>query len=123
VRDVGDQGAQGHDHLDPESLGGLGDALREGAPAEIRLRPREEDEVALRPRRGSGEQDVARPFDLPGLALVEADRRPIRLKVEELLGVDLGDDLGLERVCCGGERGCRRAGGVVPAGERTNEDR
>ena len=57
------------------------------------------------------------------LALGEDDRRPGRLEVEELLGVDLGDQLGVERV---GDRAQRRRGGrggVVPAAKRADEDR
>ena len=46
---------------------------------------------------------------------VEGDRRPVRLEVEELLGVDLGDQLGVERVGDGLQGGRGGRGGVVPA--------
>ena len=71
----------------------------------------------------AAEQHVAGPLDLPGLPLGEADRRPVRLEVEELLGIDLGDQLGVERFRRRGQRGGRGAGRVVPAGECTDQDR
>jgi hypothetical protein len=123
VRDVRDQRSQRDHHLDAQHLGRVSDAVREGSPAEIGLRAGEQHKVALGARRSRREQDVARPLDLAGLALGQRDRRPVRLKVEELLGVDLGDHLGIERLGRRCQCGRRRAGCVIPAREGANQDR
>jgi hypothetical protein len=74
-------------------------------------------------RCAGGEDRVLWPVDLARLALGEADRRPGHLEVVELLRVELGDRLGLERDRDRLERGGGGTGGVVPAGEGGNEDR
>ena len=70
-----------------------------------------------------GEQHVAGPLDLAGLTLGEPDRRPVGLEVEELLGIDLGDQLRVERLGRGRERRGGRTRRVVPAGEGTDQNR
>ena len=96
VGDLGDQRAEGDHHLDPERVGGGGDRLREGAPAQVRLGAVEQDQVALGAGHPDRDQVVLRPVDLARLALGEDDRRPRRLEVEEVLGVDPGDRLRVE---------------------------
>src|SRR6476620_1544732 len=122
MSDVGDQRAEGDDHLHTQTLGRLRDAVGEGPPAQIRLGAGEQDQIALRAGRRAREQDVARPLDLAGLPLGHADRRAVGLEVEELLRVDLRDQIGVERLRGGGERGRGGAGGVIPAGECADEN-
>jgi hypothetical protein len=123
VGDLGDERAQRDHHLDPERIGGGGDRLREGAPAQVGLGAVEEDEVAVGAGDADGDEVVLRPLDLAGLAFAEDDGRPRRLEVEVLLGVDLGDLLGVEAVDDRRQRGGGRRGGVVPAAEGADQDR
>ena len=123
VRDVSDQSSERHHHLDAEHLGGIGDAIGKGPPAQVGLGAGEQHKVALGARRSGGEQDVARPLDLAALSLGQRDRRPVGLEVEELLGVDLGDHVRIERFRRCGQCGGGGACGVVPARESTDEDR
>ena len=123
VRDLGDQRPHRHHHLDPESVGGGGDRFRERPPAKVRLGPVEEDEVALGAGDRGRDQVVLGPLDVAGLTLGQGDRRPRLLEVEVVLGIDPGDQLGLEPGGERGERGRGGAGGVVPAPEAADEDR
>ena len=110
-------------HLDLEPLGDLEHAVGEGAPAQVRLDPGDQHQVALGGSATAARDRVRGPVDLARLALGHPDRRPGDLEVVELLRIDLGDRLGVER---GGDRLERRgrgAGGVVPAGERGDQDR
>src|ERR671910_613123 len=83
----------------------------------------EQYQVALRSLGLGGEKDVAGPLDLAALPFAQPNRGPVGLEVEELLGVYLRDDLGVQRFGGGRERGRRRTGSVIPAGECTNQDR
>ena len=82
-------------------------------------------EISTRSRSALGtsaaKHRVGGPVDLARLALGEPDRRPRDLEVVELLGVDLGDRLGVERGRDRLERGGRGARGVVPARERGDQ--
>ena len=91
-----DQRAQRDDHLHSQPLGDLRDTVGKGAPAEVRLGAGEQDGVAFGALWRRGKEHVAGPFDLAGLTFGQPDRRPVRLEVEEVLRVDLGDDLGFE---------------------------
>ena len=98
------------------------------ASAKVRQRrfgstPRDSTRSRSAAGRAGGEDRVVRPVDLARLALGHPDRRPGDLEVVELLRVDLGDPLGIERDRDRLERGGRRAGGVVPAGEGRDQDR
>jgi len=123
VGDLGDQRAERDDHLDAHPVGRAGDQVGEGAPAQVRLGAVEQDQIALGPRRTSGKQRVLGPLDVARLALGESDRWTVRLEVEELLRVDLGHHLRVERRGDRAERG--RCGGrrIVPAAESADEDR
>jgi hypothetical protein len=96
VRDVRHQRAQRDDHLDAEALGGGHDRVGEGPPADVWLDTAQQDEIALRGRNRHRQERVRRPVDLAGLALDEADRRPVDLEVVELLGIDPRHDLGVQ---------------------------
>ena len=91
VRDVGQQRAERDDHLAVEDLGELEHLLAEPAPAVGRLRTLQEHEVARSPR------DLRRvdldlgPVDDACRPLADAHLRACRLKVVELLGVQLGE--------------------------------
>ena len=107
----------------PRRSAAVDDRVGEGAPADVRLDPAEQDEIALRGGHADRQQRVRGPVDLARLALDQADRGPVDLEVVELLRVDPGDDLRVER---GGDRLQRRggrAGGVVPAGEGADQGR
>jgi len=123
VGDLGDERPHGDHHLGAERVGGGRDRLREGAPAQVGLGAVEQDEVAFGAGNSDGDQVVARPLDLARLALAEDDRRPRRLEVEVVLGVELGDRLGVEGVGDGAERRRGGPGGVVPAAKGADEDR
>ena len=68
-----------------------------------------------------GQQRVLGPVDLAGLPLDQADRRPVDLKVVELLRVDPRHDVRVERRRDGLQRRARRARGVVPAREGADQ--
>ena len=82
----------------PSRSAAVDDRLGEGAPAQVRLDPAEQDQVALG---ASGTRTASSVFAgqsiCARLALDQADRRPVDLEVVELLRVDPRDDLGVER--------------------------
>src|SRR5918999_480498 len=123
VGDLGDQRSEGDHHLHPDPLGGAGDQLGEGSPAKVRLGAVEEDEVVLGCLRPGDEEGVLGPVDLPRLPLAQGDRRPVRLEVEELLGVDGRKHF---RVEGGGDRiqgAGGGAGGIVPPPKGADKNR
>src|SRR5215204_5186353 len=121
MRDVRHEGAQRDDQLDAEPVCDADDGIGEGAPADVRLHAAQQDEIALRGGDPDRKQRVRRPVDLAGLALHQADRRPVDLEVVELLRVDSGQDLGIERGGDGLQGGRGGARSVVPAGEGAHE--
>ena len=93
VGDLGDQGPERHDHLHVHLLGGVDEAVGKGPPAQIRLGAVEEQQVALGARRSDTNELIGRPVDVARHPVGERDRRPVGLKVEELLGIELGQEL------------------------------
>ena len=91
----------------PQRLGDVEDGVAEGAPAGARLGAADQQQVALGALGGRGDDQVVGPLDALHLAVGDLDRRPVGLEVEELLGVDPGDQLGLERGADRAERGAR----------------
>ena len=88
MRDVGEQRAERDDELRAERLGELDDHPAERAPAERRLVPDEQDQVARRARHAGLVELDRRPHDLARLSVDQLDLRAGRLEVVELLGVD-----------------------------------
>jgi hypothetical protein len=123
VRDVRQERAQRDRELDLQIAGEVGDQLRERPPAVVRLDPDEDDGVAVGARNAGSEERVLRPLDLPRVRLVQRDERTSGLEVDEELGVDLRELLGLPGAgeVAGGER--RRLAAVVPAPECGDQDR
>src|SRR5207247_287856 len=94
----------------------------EGAPAQPRLRPEEQDRVALASRRPRMLEGVLRPVDAPHRPLDERDVRPRRLEVEELLRVDRGELLRVPGTAEEAVRHRRALPAVVPAAKRGDHD-
>src|SRR5215210_2395701 len=122
MRNVGEKRPEGHEQLDAEVAGEGDDLLAERPPTRIRLDPEHEDGVAVRLRDGRVVEGRLRPVDSARHTLLEANLRPHRLEVEELLGIELGEAarvpaLGEE---AGGQRGA--LGTVVPAPEGGDEN-
>src|SRR5437763_13991324 len=94
MRDVGEERAQRDHELDAELLGVADDELRERAPADVRLDPEQEYDVAVKATRPGAVEGCFRPVDPAGDAVDERDMRPGGLEVEEALGIDVRDLLG-----------------------------
>jgi hypothetical protein len=121
VRDVGQQRAEGDDHLHAERLGEVDDLPAERAPLHRGLRAAEQHEVARRARDERLVDLELRPLDTAREALDEAHARARGLVVDELLRVDHRE---ARRVEAGAHEGQRRGGalaGVVPALEGADE--
>ena len=123
VRDVREQRAEADDQLDLELLEEADDQLRERAPAEVRLDPEQQHDVAVEAGRARVVEDGRGPVDASRDPVLERDVRPRRLEVEEVLGLDLGEALRVPelREVAGGERGALAA--VVPAAESGDQNR
>ena len=72
-------------------LGDVDDRVAEGLPVHRRLFALEQQHAALEAGDVGLVEDVARPLDEAHVAVDHADLRAVRLEVEEVLGVDLGD--------------------------------
>src|SRR5581483_5446624 len=118
VRHVREQRAERDHELDLELPRNVGDETAERAPAEVRLDAEHDDRVTTRTRQRGVQERVLGPLDLARVAVDERDRRPRRLEVVEVLGVDRRElDRGPRtREVGAGERGALAA--VVPAAER-----
>ncbi len=66
-------------------------------------------------------EDGVRPVDPPRDAFLEGDMRPRRLKVVELLGIDVGEAARLPRLSEEARRERGALSAVVPAPESTHE--
>ena len=91
VGDIGQQGAEQHGQVDPESGAGLAYFLREAAPAQLRLGPDRKMTSRSAPGTGSAGQRDRRPFEATGLARLQSHLRAGRGEVEQLLGVEHGE--------------------------------
>src|SRR5205814_9923179 len=91
MRDVGEERAQRDHELDAELLGVADDELRERAPADVRLDPEQEYDVAVKAPRPGVVEGCFRPVDPAGDAVDERDMRSGRLEVEEALWIDVRD--------------------------------
>ena len=118
MRDLPDERAHQHDLLDVDLVQHLRDMARKRLPAEARLLAQDDDEITaarpldrVEPRRG--------PDQVSSAAIIDLDRRPVLLEVEELLGIDHGERLVHivlpEQV---GQRPGGRLAGIVPPLER-----
>src|SRR5439155_6596963 len=123
VRDFGEECTERQHHRRLAPARELEDGTAIGLPPEVRLGRDADDEVA-RELGPLGDGELGRgPDDLTfrlGPRL-EADVRPREAEMVELLGIDLGELLGVEgggEVARGGRRGLGR---VVPAAERHDE--
>jgi hypothetical protein len=123
VGDVGEQRAERHHQLGAEHLGELDHELAERPPPKRRLRARHQDQVAGSARDADLEQLDGRPHDLARLAVDELDPRPGRLEVVELLGVDRGESLGVQRRADELDRAGGGVSRIVPALEPADQCR
>jgi hypothetical protein len=89
VDDVGEQRTERDDQIGADLAGDAGDLLGEGAPPQLRLGAQQEHDVTCGRRRR--EHVVARPEDLPGHPVGQADLGTGALEVEELLRIDGGE--------------------------------
>jgi hypothetical protein len=121
VRDVGQQRAERGHHLDAERLGEVDDGLAERAPADRGLGAREQDQVARRPRDPGLVHLELRPVDVARQTFMQAHRRAGGLEVDELLGVDGREALGVERCAEKRQGGCGGLARIVPALECANQ--
>ena len=121
VRDVGEQRTEGERHADVESVGDTHDLLGEEPPAQRRLGAEHEQHV------GAGQRDRpdahGGPDDRPVVLLVEAHLRADRGEVGEHVGIDLGQRRCSPRLDHRANGAGRGVAGVVPAGERGQQDR
>src|SRR5207248_3219048 len=99
------------------------DVPAEGSPAQLWLGPEKQDDVPLLALQRVGMERVLRPVEATLPRWLQADSRTRLGKVEEVLGIDLGE---------AGGRPCRpqrlkgmgrRLPSVIPPGERGHEER
>ena len=121
VGDVGEQRTERERHAHLESIGDSDELLAEEPPAEGGLGSEHEQHV------GTGQRDRpdahGGPHDRSVMILVEAHLRADRGEIGEHVGIDLGERRGSPRLDHGAERGGGGVTGVVPAGERAQQDR
>ena len=123
VRDVGEQRAERGHHLHAERLGEVDDRLAERAPADRGLGAGEQDQVARRARDAGLVDLELGPVDVARQTFVQAHRRAGRLEVDELLGIDGREALGVERRAEKRQGGCGGLARIVPALECANQSR
>ena len=85
VRHVREQRAERDQQLDPEVAREADDELGERAPAQVRLDPEQQHDVAVEALRPRVVEGRLRPVDPAAQALLERDVRTGRLEVEEVL--------------------------------------
>ena len=122
MRHVGEQRPERDDELDAEIVREVGDEVGERPPAIVRLDAHEHDRIAVRPGNAGSEERVLRPFDPPGLSLVERHMRASRLEVDEELGIDVRELLRLPQACEVARRERGRLPAVVPPAEGADQD-
>ena len=123
MRHLGEQRAERDDESHVVLAGDGHDLLAERAPPQLRLGADQEDDVAFAAGHGRGRHRRRRPHDLALHAFVETHLRTGRREVEEVLGIELGEDLGVPPL--GQEPGRERRGlaGVVPSFEAGDQHR
>ena len=122
MRDVGQQRAERHQRGDLELGGQAEDLAHELLPLHVRLDALHEDDVA-REQRHPGDVDPGRgPRQAPHARLVDDDVRPVHLVVVVLLGVEVGQRLGVPDLAQVGDRAGGGVAGVVPALEGGDHD-
>ena len=94
----------------------------EPAPAHVRLDAADEHEVEVGAGRAAVGQPGRRPGDPPGDAVDQRHRRPVDLEVVVVVGIDLGQRLGVPDQLEMLDRARRRVAGVVPALEGGDDD-
>ncbi|CAB4346792.1 unannotated protein [freshwater metagenome] len=117
VWNVGQQRAERDRHLYVQRLGQIDDTGAESVPAHRRLGAGQQNQVTRSARRSRSPDLDHRPADLTCFAFDKADLRPGRLKVVELLRIDVREAIRIERR--GEEVDGRGSGfsGVVPTAE------
>ena len=125
MRHLGQQRPERQDQSDLTAPGEIEHQIAVGLPAQMRLDGDPHDDVARQIRSLGDREFGGRPGDLTLRvgARLEADIGPGEAEVIELLGVDLGELLGVKRGAQIPHRGRRRLGCVVPAAERHDQDR
>jgi hypothetical protein len=125
MRHLGQQRSERQDQADLAGSGQLQNQVAVGLPAQVGLDGHPDDHVPGK-LRGLGDGEFGgRPGDLALRlrARLEAHVWPGQAEVVELLGVDLGEFLGVKGRTQVPDRRGRRLGGVVPAPKRHDQDR
>jgi hypothetical protein len=122
VDDVRQVRAEHHHAAHPEAREQREQLLAVAPPAQVRLRPPAEQQLAPRVHRAVAEEGV-RPRDASRAVLADRDLRPRDGEVEELLAVDLRKRRGPEVVRDVAKRHRGRFARVVPALEREQQRR
>ncbi len=120
--DVGQQRPQRADHGGAEGLGRDCEVVHERPPAQLGLVAYGAHQIMGAARYSGNVYAGGGPHDLAGVVVVDAHVRPGHGEVEEVLGVDGGDVLGLEVVAYIARCGGTRFTGVVPSLECGYED-
>ena len=123
MRDLGEERAHRDDHASVDRSGHGDHVVAEGAPTQLRFDAGEQHDVDFCVGDGAGVERGARPLDLSSAAEVDAHLGSGRGEVEELLGIEVDELVGVPRIDEVVDRGARGIAGIVPTAERDQHHR